>query len=642
MQKSIVFRLAGLGLAFAAACARAEAVPELPPGVQALLDQVAVVEEKDESEARALLRQAIAQMPPGPPRPRWQAKLCAGIAFENADEALAYADARVAELQAAGDRSGEARLQRCAGYAHEAAGDLAKALARYEAAVVVAEAGPDAGVLGDALASRGQMRHYAGDYAGALVDLPRAYELRRASVEAAASLPDTPGGRDARHEAAGGVRFVVNAMANLYGDRNVGDYDRAIGYYRELLAMDEQAGRKRAIATARYNLGATLDSKGDFAAALVEYQAALAAAQEPRDDESVAETQRAIASTLVKLGRAGEALALVEPALAYFVDANDEDGVNRLMLTRAVALRAAGRPVEALADLELVRLHFAAADNPRFLVRIDEERALAYAELGQWEPAYAALRAQFDTQRELDRRVAEDATARLRVQFDAERTEQKNLALSAENVARGAALDAATRERRLQQLVIVLGGLLLAVLTVLALRQLARSRRMRVLAFTDELTKLPNRRSILAFLDEQLRAAKRGGGAPAVVALDIDHFKRINDKLGHDAGDRALQRLATVVGKVLRGNDRLGRVGGEEFLLVLPATAVDAAADVGERVRQAVRAADFDVAAPGLRVTISAGVACADGGEDAATLLKVADEALYAAKGAGRDRVVVA
>jgi diguanylate cyclase (GGDEF)-like protein len=127
-----------------------------------------------------------------------------------------------------------------------------------------------------------------------------------------------------------------------------------------------------------------------------------------------------------------------------------------------------------------------------------------------------------------------------------------------------------------------------------------------------------------------------------VVAFDIDHFKRINDTQGHDAGDRALRRVVALAGQAGRTSDRLGRIGGEEFVLVLPAAGGQVAAEIAERIRQHVETGSFDEAVPGLRVTVSLGVATwAGASQDAAALLKRADEALYRAKESGRNRVEV-
>jgi diguanylate cyclase (GGDEF)-like protein len=131
-------------------------------------------------------------------------------------------------------------------------------------------------------------------------------------------------------------------------------------------------------------------------------------------------------------------------------------------------------------------------------------------------------------------------------------------------------------------------------------------------------------------------AARRHGHPLSIAVLDLDHFKRVNDRHGHKTGDQVLVAAAHALGTNLRAEDQLGRLGGEEFLVLLPDTDVEAAAHVAEKLRAAVACAPTTVP-----VTVSIGLATWDG-EATDDLLHRADEALYAAKDAGRDRVMAA
>jgi two-component system, cell cycle response regulator len=157
---------------------------------------------------------------------------------------------------------------------------------------------------------------------------------------------------------------------------------------------------------------------------------------------------------------------------------------------------------------------------------------------------------------------------------------------------------------------------------------------------TDPLTGMHNRRHLEERLVEQTSLVKRQGGDLGVLLLDVDRFKRINDRHGHAAGDAVLRILAGRVREAIRTEDMVGRWGGEEFLVVLPATGRDSLGVVGERVRRMVAADAFLVEAGELRVTVSVGAAAGveDGWEG---LVRRADAALYAAKEAGRNQVVV-
>ena len=154
-------------------------------------------------------------------------------------------------------------------------------------------------------------------------------------------------------------------------------------------------------------------------------------------------------------------------------------------------------------------------------------------------------------------------------------------------------------------------------------------------AETDALTGLANRRKIGALLDTAIAAAAEGGRPLSVAMLDLDHFKAINDRFGHLAGDRVLVRVARVAAASLRGDDVVGRIGGEEFVLLLPTADADQASAIADRVRQAIASAVDDAALP--TVTASLGVATLRAGESSAQLLHRADGALYEAKRAGRN-----
>ena len=184
-------------------------------------------------------------------------------------------------------------------------------------------------------------------------------------------------------------------------------------------------------------------------------------------------------------------------------------------------------------------------------------------------------------------------------------------------------------------LVLMLHATLLALVAgrlVTHLRRLSRH---------DGLTGLLNRRAVEEALAEQLSHSLRSGEVFSVMMLDVDHFKSINDRHGHAAGDLALKRVAAQLRGGLREIDRLGRFGGEEFLLVLPGLSVAQALPMAERLRADVAAQP--VAATGgasIALSVSIGVAGWDGGEgDAERLLARADAALFEAKAAGRNRV---
>lgn len=185
-----------------------------------------------------------------------------------------------------------------------------------------------------------------------------------------------------------------------------------------------------------------------------------------------------------------------------------------------------------------------------------------------------------------------------------------------------------------------------AVSVVGAVVELLSSRNRRLLdhisaeARVDELTELLNRRGFYEGAERELARARRERTSIGVAAIDLDHFKRVNDEFGHAAGDRVLVRLADCLRENLRATDLAARLGGEEFVALLPGADVEQTCAFTERVRTELRGADAAAELP--PVTISAGVVATADPVSIQLLLKRADTALYAAKSRGRDRTVVA
>jgi diguanylate cyclase (GGDEF)-like protein len=164
--------------------------------------------------------------------------------------------------------------------------------------------------------------------------------------------------------------------------------------------------------------------------------------------------------------------------------------------------------------------------------------------------------------------------------------------------------------------------------------------RIEELAQFDELTGAFNRRMIMAALDDEVARAQRNATPCSVALIDLDHFKRINDQFGHPIGDEALRTFAITAFANIRNIDKLGRYGGEEFLLILPETEPDAARQMLERLLEIVSELDWTAISSGMAVTMSGGITAVREDDTSDVALARADAALYRAKAAGRNRVL--
>lgn len=177
---------------------------------------------------------------------------------------------------------------------------------------------------------------------------------------------------------------------------------------------------------------------------------------------------------------------------------------------------------------------------------------------------------------------------------------------------------------------------------ILSIRELTKAYELlQVEANTDPLTQVSNRRPFLKNLEVQFETARQQGVPLSVAMLDVDHFKRINDTYGHDAGDKTLQELSRMLIREFRSIDLVGRLGGEEFALVFPNTDLLGAYVACERMRSMVQSTEITADQHKIRLTVSIGLTEVSNTSSASTeLLKRADELLYVAKNSGRNQVV--
>jgi diguanylate cyclase (GGDEF)-like protein len=203
-----------------------------------------------------------------------------------------------------------------------------------------------------------------------------------------------------------------------------------------------------------------------------------------------------------------------------------------------------------------------------------------------------------------------------------------------------------TNQRRLIILLsaVILIGFLISITYFLTYRLAAdlekAQTQLQTMALTDELTGLNNRRQVMARLEQEFQRAIRVGETICLISLDIDHFKRINDTYGHQFGDVVLKRVSERMKSSLRPYDIVGRVGGEEFLIVAPTTPPEEAVALAQRIITAVHEETFVEGATKINVTASAGVAVSGPGvAEVEDLIRKADQAMYQAKVEGRNRV---
>ena len=562
---------------------------------------------------------ALAQRPDADLQIRAHLLMCDYHAERDAKAAQAQVDLARPLLPRAKRPGLKAAVLNCEGEILETTGDNRKALTLFEQAVNAAEAASDNEMLANALFQRGYLRGLEGDYGTGLVDLRRArtlYERLGMTERASTSL---------------------NGIATLYN--RMGDHEQARHYYEQTLKLQTIEGPKREVAVTQHNLGRSYEYLKQWAQARQAFEAALDLSREIDYPRGEAYALRGLASVRNAEGEPAAALSLLQLADLLQKRTADERLRGQILLQRGIAMRQLKRPGEALPMLQDAVGVFRKADSLAELVIAERELAAAQADLTDWHSAYQQQLEYGQTLEQWLRHQLDQRFATLKVDFDTTAKEKENALLLREKQAGERALEEARRASRLQAAVITLICVLLVGVGAVALHLRRVSRQMRLLAMTDELTGLPNRRDVLARLQAMLVDRKQG--PCALLIVDLDHFKAINDDFGHLVGDEMLKAVAQVLREAVREPMCLGRLGGEEFVVVLPRTDEQQALKVGERIREQVQSLDTTRWLPQARhLTASLGVAVSRLGEDdVSTMLHRADEALYRAKAAGRNRV---
>jgi diguanylate cyclase (GGDEF)-like protein len=376
----------------------------------------------------------------------------------------------------------------------------------------------------------------------------------------------------------------------------------------------------------------------DLAAARDAFEQSHALSRELGDVSGTMRGHEGLAEVLLQLGDSAEALANAREALRL---AETDGLLYRRVTAQSQVVRALtqlNRRPELGDEIEKLRAMSALDASPRAGSIIARSVAGGYAALGDHARAYAELQRFLELSR-LDEQSRRDSQAqRLQARYEAVRRDAEVRELRHREEA--ARLELAARTERQRALWAVVAALLalLAVGTWTSIRALRRRRRLADLALRDELTGLPNRRAVLAFAREQFNLARRLETPLAVALIDLDRFKQVNDTHGHAAGDRVLQAFAAAAHGVLRGQDRIGRYGGEEWLLVMPGTRAGELAPVFERLRTALAAQNVAGMPQPHGVSFSMGGAEVRAGIDSLdALIAEADSQLYRAKAHGRD-----
>jgi diguanylate cyclase (GGDEF)-like protein len=422
--------------------------------------------------------------------------------------------------------------------------------------------------------------------------------------------------------------------------RAMGDYPQALALNQEVIDWNTSHGELLSLSVSRFLQGIILSAMHDYNGAIAQLTEARRLSVQLSDQQGVGFADLRVCEAQIELGRLVPARQQCESALSVFRASHSIDVVKDAQTLLARIDLEEGHAERALSTLNSVLEKEGSDIPPRSVPPIYQLRARTNAALHDYREAYA------DLDEYLRRHVAvNDAertrqAAALRARFETDREIDRNTALQRE-----LALTQERSRRQKEQLrwtasAVAAGALVIALLTYILIANLRHRRELVRLASLDSLTGLPNRRRTAELATAALNHAIEGRRPLTLAVIDLDHFKTINDRCGHATGDYVLREFARLSRDALRTSDIFGRWGGEEFLLVMPDTPLEMALASLERLRTLALGIRLPATGTGMRVSLSAGLASADEGvKSLDDIIARGDSALYEAKSQGRDLV---
>ncbi len=473
------------------------------------------------------------------------------------------------------------------------------------------------------------------EHTAAKVAIARAHvEMAQGRIAEAVTLAVRAYGHFESARDSEGMSNALSAMANIYSreSSSPADLQRAADYHQRALDLAGPGAGRWDRATDLFNLGSVHLRLKAYDKARGYLEKCLALSRELEDQVGAAYAHHRLGVLEKEQGRPAQALALQDKALAVFTELGDRMMEFRVRLARAEVLALLDRRREALESLAGARALAERIKSPRMEGALHESSSEILARFGDWQGAYRDLRSLREAEKRRDDVARNEQATELQARFDLKQKDAENALLRLRETESEA-------RRLVLVLSLVLSLVVLGGLSTALAAYVMRHRRMASLALRDDLTGLPNRRSILEYGRLHVRRNRKGGEGLTVALIDLDHFKSINDEFGHAVGDVVLKAFADASIRQLRTQDRLGRFGGEEFLLVMPGADLEQIPYVFERLRKAYAEAAIPGVTPGRTYTFSLGAAEARSvADDLESLIQRADRALYRAKHSGRDR----
>jgi diguanylate cyclase (GGDEF)-like protein len=425
--------------------------------------------------------------------------------------------------------------------------------------------------------------------------------------------------------------------------RSTGDYAQALALNQEVIDWDTQQGATLSLSVNRFLRGKILNLMKQYAAAIEEFTEARKLSVQLHDAQGVAFADLLDCTARIELDQLDRAASACNNALRTFTVAQSADAMKETEGLLARIDLAKGHAEKALNTWNEVLDHEGADLLPSRVASLYQWRARANAALHNYRDAYADLTEYARRYAAANDAERTKAAAALRARFETDREIERNALLKRELDVSREQSQRQAQALRWNAIVVTSGVLVIALLIYFLIVNRRYRQQLVKLASQDGLTGLPNRRRTAELATSALANATAMQTPLTIAIIDMDHFKIINDRCGHATGDFVLKEFARVGRESLRESDVLGRWGGEEFLLVMPGATLEVAMASLERMRTLVFGIRLPPSGAGMRVSLSAGLATSlRHGRSLDEMIARADSALYVAKNEGRDLVRIA
>jgi len=512
------------------------------------------------------------------------------------------------------------------GFAMESLGDLASALELYQNGLDVARSMDNQEFIARGFINIGAIYYLRKDFKQSLIALNQALKLAN-TLEDDALLGD-----------------ITSELGILYG--HLGEENHANEFFQQSYQHFKKAGKHNYALNSLHNVAINHANEKRFEQAIAVYRVLESEIQPKTSNQFISGVYRDLAWALLNQEDADTENAYRYILLAgeYAKEVEHHFVKLQYLIDKAYILEKMARYEEALLNVEQAQALFelkASSIYDTSELNILSLKAKLYYTLGQYNEARRIQERYFT--KYITYKESRDTSEidELRLQYDSETAERQKDILQKKQSLQDFQLQQLTQEANNRKMLAASFAICILVLAWFLHRIIKGQKKLITATRTDSLTGILNRRRILQIAEQSFEEAKTSQQAFSICMIDIDFFKKINDQFGHQAGDGALREVAEYGQAEMRSSDAFGRLGGEEFVALLPNTEYDEAFEVAQRVRERIETATWR-AAEISELTVSVGVSTykQENYNDFKALLKAADEHLLQAKNAGRNKVI--